>query len=99
MEKYLPKEIFNRQKQPYRAPDAAAFFNSEKEAPAYVDELLSEQKIRAYGYFDANKVRLLVKKARAGAINSTRDNQTLVGILSTQIWHFLFVENFSSFRS
>jgi asparagine synthase (glutamine-hydrolysing) len=99
MAKYLPQEILTRQKQPYRTPDTTAFFNSDQAPPGYVDELLSEQKIRAYGYFDANKVKLLIKKARAGAITSTRDNQTLVGILSTQIWHFLFIENFSTFRT
>ncbi|PIE42586.1 MAG: asparagine synthase (glutamine-hydrolyzing) [Gammaproteobacteria bacterium] len=91
----LPGEIIHRHKQPYRAPDAPAFFATEgNPAPDYVDELLSENKLRDYGYFDSKRVGMLVKKARRGGAVGAKDNQAIVGILSTQIWHHLFIENY-----
>lgn len=54
MSPYLPKTIIERHKQPYRAPDIPAFFSSAP--PAYVNELLSQEPLRRYGYFDAKKV-------------------------------------------
>lgn len=95
MAKELPNEIVNRHKQPYRAPDAPAFFGNEhQQAPDYVDELLSETKIQDYGYFDSKRVGMLIKKARRGGAIGAKDNQAIVGILSTQIWHHWFVESF-----
>ncbi len=98
MSQYLPAEIIHRQKQPYRAPDAIAFFQNGQATAEYLDDLLSDEKISRYGYFDLNKVKLLLKKARAGSVTSTKDNQSLVMIISTQIWHYHFVENFLNFK-
>ncbi len=99
MRDYLPAAITERHKQPYRAPDIPAFFTDEKHTPLpFVAELLSAQKVRDYGYFDPKRVEMLVKKAERGLAVGSRDNQALVGILSTQIWHHLFIENFSSFK-
>jgi asparagine synthase (glutamine-hydrolysing) len=98
MSQYLPAEIIHRQKQPYRAPDAIAFFQNGQATAEYMDDLLSDEKISRYGYFDLNKVKLLLKKARAGNVSSTKDNQSLVMIISTQIWHYHFVENFLNFK-
>jgi asparagine synthase (glutamine-hydrolysing) len=64
MKNQLPKQIIDRHKQPYRAPDIPAFFSTHP--PAYVDDLLSEEKLKRYGYFDAQKVGFLLKKARLG---------------------------------
>ena len=85
----LPDSILKRFKQPYRAPDAAAFMGPE--TPAYVNELLSEQRLKDYGYFDAGRVTKLVAKMRRSPAPSTRDNQAFVGVLSTQLWHAQFV--------
>ncbi len=90
--KYLPKRIVQRYKQPYRAPDIPAFFGDE--TPEYVHELLSRQKISEYGYFDANRVEMLKKKIEKGRAIGYKDNMSLVGILSTQLWHYHFVENY-----
>ncbi|MEY3759429.1 MAG: hypothetical protein RIR39_920, partial [Pseudomonadota bacterium] len=62
--------------------------------PAYVAAMLSEEKINRYGYFDAKKVGLLLKKARRGNSNAYKDNMALVGILSTQLCHYFFIEQF-----
>lgn len=94
MAKYLPDAIVNRHKQPYRAPDAPAFFpGAGGQTPAFVDDLLSEDKLTRYGYFDAKKVGMLIKKARRGDAMGYKDNQAIVGILATQGWHHLFIEN------
>ena len=93
MAAHLPPQILQRHKQPYRAPDIPAFFSTQP--PAYVDDLLSERKLKRYGYFDAKKVSFLVKKARGGSAIAYKDNMALVGILSTQLCHDHFIERFS----
>jgi asparagine synthase (glutamine-hydrolysing) len=97
MAAYLPSAIIHRKKQPYRAPDAAAFFQQGRAPADYVESLLSEATLKDYGYFDAKKVALLVKKARQSGLSSTKDNQSLVAVLSTQLWHWHFIKNFSAF--
>lgn len=91
LRKDLPAGILARHKQPYRAPDAPAFFTQGE--PGYVAELMSGEALARAGYFDATKVNLLLKKARAARALGAKDNMALVGILSTQIWHYLFVEH------
>lgn len=91
--RYLPDEILNRFKQPYRAPDSAAFFRSE--LPEYARELLSVGALRRYGYFDAAKVQRLLEKIRRNPALGYKDNMAFVGILSTQAWHYLFVERYA----
>ena len=97
MRTHLPASIVQRHKQPYRAPDIAAFFAG-RSLP-WMDELLSERKLREYGYFDPSKVALLVRKAAAGRATAFRDNMAFVGILSTQLWHHHFIERFADWRS
>lgn len=92
MAAHLPQRIIKRHKQPYRAPDIPAFFSTHP--PDYVDDLLGEEKLKRYGYFDAKKVGFLVSKARRGSSVFYKDNMALVGILSTQLCHYYFVENF-----
>jgi len=91
---FLPHEIIERPKQPYRAPISQCFLgNSPHE---YVEELLSESSIRKAGYFDPGRVRKLIEKCRRqdGNLTSERENMALVGILSTQLVDHLFIENF-----
>jgi asparagine synthase (glutamine-hydrolysing) len=90
---YLPDRIVERCKQPYRAPDIPAFFGSC--APAYVDEMLGRDKIKDYGYFDSDKVEMLRRKIDKGRAVGYKDNMALVGILSTQLWHWHFVDRFA----
>ncbi|MDP1664618.1 MAG: asparagine synthase (glutamine-hydrolyzing) [Methylobacter sp.] len=93
MKDQLPRQILERHKQPYRAPDIPGFFSAHP--PAYVDDLLSEEKLKRYGYFDAQKVGFLLKKARRGNSIAYKDNMALVGVLSTQLCHYFFIEQFS----
>jgi asparagine synthase (glutamine-hydrolysing) len=94
MARYLPASILERYKQPYRAPDVPAFFAAT--TPDYVEEALGEDALKRSGYFNPEKVSMLVRKIRRGRAIGYKDNMALVGILSTQIWHRLFVEEYDS---
>lgn len=91
VKKYLPEQTASRTKQPYRAPDAAAFFQAGRHP--VVDRYLNEEKVNRYGYFDWSKVNRLLRKAEAGKATGFKDNMAFVGMLSTQIWHERFIEN------
>jgi asparagine synthase (glutamine-hydrolysing) len=80
----LPADIVKRTKQPYRAPDSRSFF-VDGQALDYVTDLLSGERIRKAGYFDADRVGRLLDKCRAGKATGFADNQAFVGILSTML--------------
>ena len=86
----LPESIRKRHKQPYRAPDAPAFFRGGQ--PDYVGEMLSKETINEYGYFNPDKVIRLVEKVKRAPALGYKDNMAFVAVLSTQIWHTLFVK-------
>ena len=90
----LPRAILQRPKQPYMAPDSSCF--TQKQAPDYVRELLSEELIRHSGIFNPAMVSKLHEKCKkqAQAQMSFKDNMAFVGILSTQILFDQFVANF-----
>jgi asparagine synthase (glutamine-hydrolysing) len=92
MHRYIPNTIFKRHKQPYRAPNIPAFF--QPKVAEYVEELMGERKLREYGYFDPAKTALLMRKIGQGRAVGNKDNMAFVGMLSTQIWHYLFIESF-----
>jgi asparagine synthase (glutamine-hydrolysing) len=87
----LPPEILDRKKQPYMAPDIPSFFGAI--TPQYVDHLLSSASLRQSGLFNVDMVTNLVKKCRCKSRQGFRENMALVGILSTQILHDQFIEN------
>ncbi len=90
--RHLPAETVRRFKQPYRAPDIAAFFG-EAGPPDYVRELLDTSALKASGYFDAARVQHLLRKIEHGRVIGFKDNMAFLAILSTQLWHRTFVEN------
>ena len=85
----IPESILTRPKQAYRAPIHTSFFG--KNAPSYVEELLSDDSIRSFDSFDPEKVNKLLEKFRAGTNISEMDNMALAGILSTQLVNLLFI--------
>lgn len=89
----LPHRIVRRAKHPYRAPIRDVFFS---DGNGYADDLLSERYLKKTGYFDAGKTGHLVEKFRRGdlAVASETQNMALVGILSTQLIHRQFIEEF-----
>mgnify|MGYP003385613009 CR=1 FL=1 len=88
----LPREILERKKQPYRAPDALSFVA--QGAPDYIDEVLSESALKDANVFEPQAVVQLLRKCRArgseGQFSNT-DNMALVGALSTQLLHWQFI--------
>jgi asparagine synthase (glutamine-hydrolysing) len=86
---HLSPTLPKRAKQPYRAPDAGAFFNDSR-PPEYRDELLDRKAVAETGWFDPAAVDGLVRRCRAGRAVGFLENQALVGILSAQLWHRTF---------
>jgi asparagine synthase (glutamine-hydrolysing) len=87
----VPPDILNRPKQPYRAPDGKSFFHPQP--LEYVSDLVSPDKIRQNGVFDATAVAALVNKFKIGRAIGVKDNMALAGILSTQLIAERFVEH------
>jgi asparagine synthase (glutamine-hydrolysing) len=90
--RWLPPEIWQRPKRPYRAPIHRSFFNHMTEG--YVKELLSPDSLKASGYFKSEAVAQLVLKAQQSPGLSETDNMAVAGIISTQLLHKQFVERF-----
>jgi len=91
-DKMVPKEIIARQKQPYRAPDTLSFVGPA--SPDYVDDMMSEGRVKAAGVFDDKAVTQLWRKCRDrqdAAQFSNADNMAVVGALSTQLLHARYV--------
>jgi asparagine synthase (glutamine-hydrolysing) len=88
--RHLPEGIAKRTKQPYRAPDAKCFLKND--ALDYVNEMLSTRSISQNGYFDSAAVAKLVAKCRQDGAIGQRENMALVGILSLQLMHCVFIE-------
>jgi len=93
-QRLVPDVIRTRMKQPYRAPDAAAFVGPHR--PAWVADVLADPSIRRAGYFDAGRVNRLVRKLETAAARgepiSHVDSQAFMAVLSTQLWHGFFQE-------
>jgi asparagine synthase (glutamine-hydrolysing) len=87
----LPPQVWQRRKQPYRAPIHPAFFGQPLD---HVESMLSPEAVQASGMFNPDAVTRLARKCRAGTRVSEGDDMALVGILSTQLLYHLFVESF-----
>lgn len=90
---WLPDEIWQRPKRPYRAPIQRSFFNPRTEER--VNALLSIEKIKQAGVFKAGAVQKLAEKARSTAHLGETDEMALAGIVSTQQ---VFAKFFADFR-
>ncbi|HCU11512.1 MAG TPA: asparagine synthase (glutamine-hydrolyzing) [Gemmatimonadetes bacterium] len=86
----LPPRIKERRKQPYRAPDAPSFFGPN--APEWVGDHLTADALRRVGVFSPTSVDGLVRRCRAGLATGFRENQAIVAVLSTQLWHHQFLQ-------
>jgi asparagine synthase (glutamine-hydrolysing) len=65
-------------------------------APAFVEQLLSEEALRKTGYFDPEAVRSWRQKFRALRARSVQRlsvEMGLVGVLATQLWHQTFIDS------
>ncbi len=90
----LPIEIWTRRKQPYRAPIVDCLLSGS--GSDYTREMLGRRAIDAAGLFDAAKVERLLNKMQTVDSPSEVDSMALAGVLSTQIVHRQFIEQFSA---
>jgi asparagine synthase (glutamine-hydrolysing) len=86
----VPPEVLARPKQPYRAPDIAAFFGEDMSETVRV--ALSAEAVGDSGLFDPSAVAGLLARCRAGKASGYRENQTFVALLSTQLWLRDFIQ-------
>jgi len=89
---WLPAEICDRPKQPFRAPIHPCFFNAAR--LDYVRELLSPGAIASAGLFNPAAVGQLTAKLDRGLPLGETDDMALAGILSTQLVVRQFVSRF-----
>ena len=88
----LPKEITGRPKNPYRAPIKQSLLN--EKTFEYTKEALSEESLKETGLFDAGKVRKPLRKVKEIESPGEIDSMALVGVLSSQLIHRQFVQDF-----
>jgi asparagine synthase (glutamine-hydrolysing) len=91
--KWLPDEIWQRRKRPYRAPIHRSFFGPHG-ALEYVRELLSTECLEASGLFNPAAVQQMVQKLESGKRVGETDDMALAGILSAQLVWRQFVVDF-----
>jgi asparagine synthase (glutamine-hydrolysing) len=91
-QEWLPDDIWQRPKRPYRAPIHRSFFNDR--APDYVRELLSPEQLTANGLFKPGTVNQLIQKIDRGMPLGETDDMALVGVLSGQLIYQQFVRDF-----
>jgi len=91
--KWLPPEISQRPKRPYRAPIYRSFFA--KPVQDYVRDLLSPAELLRTGFFNPAAVKHLIKRVETGGRLGETDDMALAGILSTQLLAHQFVHHFS----
>ena len=92
-ERWLPAQIWQRRKRPYRAPIYRSFFT--KAAPDYVRDLLSAAELQKSGFFRPAAIAQLIKKITDGQPLGETDDMAVAGIISTQLLHRQFVSNFN----
>ena len=92
----LPVSILRRPKHPYRAPIKNSLLNNDLE---YVDEYLSERKIKEFNLFNPSMVTKLKEKLTKIENASEFDSMALVGILTSQMLYDKFIMNFNSITS
>ncbi|PPR78822.1 MAG: Asparagine synthetase [glutamine-hydrolyzing] 1 [Alphaproteobacteria bacterium MarineAlpha2_Bin1] len=85
MEKYVPNEVSNRQKQGFSGPDASWFRG---ESIDYVRDTLLNNNAKIYDFFDKQTVLALLEDHLSG-----RNNRRLLiwSLLSLETWHDIFI--------
>jgi asparagine synthase (glutamine-hydrolysing) len=87
----LPGQIRAGRKPLYRAPDAQSFFLPT--SPSWIGDHLTSEALKRVGIFSPAAVGGLVRRCCAGLSPALGENQAMVGVLSTQLWHHQFIES------
>jgi asparagine synthase (glutamine-hydrolysing) len=91
--RWLPADVTQRRKRPYRAPIHSCF--GSPQAPAYVAEIFSEASLRSSGIFNPGPAARLYQAVRNGRALGETDEMALIGILSTELVAQQFIRAFS----
>jgi asparagine synthase (glutamine-hydrolysing) len=87
----LAKQV-ERSRQPrHAAPEAQCFFLPT--SPSWIGDHLTPEALQRVGIFSPSAVGGLMRRYRAGVNVTSEDNQALIGVLTTQLWHHQFVES------
>jgi asparagine synthase (glutamine-hydrolysing) len=92
MKDHLPMNVLKRPKQAYRSPIMEAFMG--KKVPEYVKDLLSADQLKRTGIFNPGSVTNLLNKINLTNTSSEMDHMAIIGILSTQLFYHLFIQEF-----
>jgi len=92
-EDIIPKEIIDRNKQPYRAPIAQSLLNNI--SIKQTKDILSPENIKNSGIFEPKKVNQLLDKLSRMENIGEQENMALISLFSTQIIYDKFIKNFS----
>jgi asparagine synthase (glutamine-hydrolysing) len=87
----LPGQIDSNRKRFYRAPDAQSFFLPT--SPSWIGDHLTAEALRRVGIFSPAAVAGLIRRCSAGLGSTLGENQAMVGVMSTQLWHHRFIES------
>jgi asparagine synthase (glutamine-hydrolysing) len=87
----LPAQVNSARKPSYRAPDAQSFFLPT--SPSWIGDHLTSEALRRVGIFSPAAVGGLMRRCRAGLSPALGENQAMVGVLSTQLWYYQFIES------
>jgi asparagine synthase (glutamine-hydrolysing) len=87
----LPGQVKARRKSSHRTPDAQGFFLPT--SPSWIGDHLTSEALRRVGIFSPVAVGELMGRCRTGLSPALGENQTIVGVLSTQLWYNQFIEN------
>jgi asparagine synthase (glutamine-hydrolysing) len=87
----LPRQMEVEGRARYAPPEAQCFFLPR--SPSWIGDHLTSEALRRVGIFSAAAVGGLVRRCRAGLSSAHAENQALIGVLSTQLWHHQFVES------
>jgi asparagine synthase (glutamine-hydrolysing) len=90
--RWLPKEIYERRKRPYRAPIHRSLVNETN--LDFVKDLLSPAQLKSTGFFKSDAVGGLLDKIQKNAPIGETDDMALAGIMSTQLLQKHFVTGF-----
>lgn len=94
-QRYLPASVWQRKKQPYRAPIEGTLFCSQGDD--YVGELLSDRRIGDNPLLAANAAKLLRDRSSRVQQLSEREAMALCGLLSVQLLDEQYCRNFADY--
>jgi asparagine synthase (glutamine-hydrolysing) len=87
----LPSQVKLERKRSYRAPDAQSFFLPG--SSSWIGDHLAPDALRRVGIFSSAAVAGLVRRCQSGMGGALGEDQAMVGVLSTQLWHHRFIES------